>query len=383
MDNNNLKINERYCPSDMAFAIIVKIFQVLFSFKETDHIMSLGLIYDQVYLEHDTGNHVENTRRLTTTMSLIEESGLKDKLVFISPRPATLDELSLVHAREYISKIESIAKRGGGPLDPDTWASSGSYNAAIYAAGGVITAVDAVMTKQVDTSFAMVRPPGHHATCWQAMGFCLFNNIAVAARYALANFDINRVLIVDFDVHHGNGTQDAFYADPHVLYFSTHQYPLYPGTGSINETGTREGAGFTVNVPLIAGWGDEEYQAAFEDILAPVARRFEPQLILVSAGYDAHWADNISSMQVSVSGFARMVEITKILADTLCQGKLVFALEGGYHYDALASSIAATLNMLLGNPEVDDPLGKQQEKPKSQNIDDLVETIKDKHELKF
>jgi len=345
--------------------------------------MTVGFIYDQVYLEHDTDNHVENARRLSTTISFIEESELKDKLVFLSPRSATVDELSLVHAREYISKIENICRRGGGLLDPDTIASPGSYNAAIHAAGGVITAVDAVMNKEVNTAFAMVRPPGHHATCWQAMGFCLFNNIAVAAKYALANFDINRVLIVDFDVHHGNGTQDAFYADPNVLYFSTHQYPLYPGTGSINETGTREGAGFTVNVPLIAGWGDEEYQAAFEDILAPVARRFEPQFILVSAGYDAHWADNISSMQVSVPGFARMVEIIKILADTLCQGNLVFTLEGGYHYNALASSIAATLNMLLGNTEVDDPLGKQQTKQRSQNVDDLIETIKDKHQLKF
>lgn len=342
----------------------------------------VGLVYDPVYLEHETGNHVENIQRLTTTVALLEESQLKDKLVLLLPRPATTDELSKVHAKEYIAQVEQKCASGGGWLDPDTMVSPGSYKAAIYAAGGVLVAVDAVMSKRVHHALALVRPPGHHATCWHAMGFCLFNNVAVAAKYALSHYELERVLIIDFDVHHGNGTQDTFYADSNVLFFSTHQYPFYPGTGSIDETGAREGEGFTVNVPMIAGWGDKEYESIFEDILAPLAMRFQPQLILVSAGYDAHWADNIALMKVSVSGFARLVEIIKVLADTLCQGNLVFTLEGGYHHQALSSSIAASLNILLGNKDITDPLGKQELTTRPANLDSLIKTIKDRHQLK-
>ena len=342
----------------------------------------VGLVYDPVYLEHDTGTHVENIQRLTTTLELLKENRLEDNLIALSPRAATIDELSKVHAKEYISQVEQKCKNGGGWFDPDTVASINSYQAATFAAGGVITAVDAVMTKDVDSAFALVRPPGHHATCWHAMGFCLFNNIAVAAKYALANYEIQRVLIVDFDVHHGNGTQDIFIADRNVLYFSIHQYPFYPGTGNADEVGIRDGEGFTVNIPMIAGWGDDEYQAAFEDVLAPIALRFQPQLILVSAGYDAHWADSIAMMQLSVTGFARLIEIIKLLSTTLCQGNVVFALEGGYHLQALSASIAATLNVLLdNNNEISDPLGKPSSYTRSSNFDSFIKTIKDRHQI--
>jgi acetoin utilization deacetylase AcuC-like enzyme len=343
--------------------------------------MRVGLIYDPVYLEHDTGTHVENSRRLITTMSHLEETHLKDKLVLLSPRAATVEELSAVHAPEYIARIQNQTERGGGWLDPDTVTSPGSYNAAVYAAGGALTALDAVMNRQVNSAFALVRPPGHHATCWQAMGFCIFNNIAVAAKYALANFDIKRILIIDFDVHHGNGTQDTFYADQHVLYFSTHEYPFYPGTGSIDETGARDGEGFTVNVPLLAGWGDDEYQTVFEDVLAPVAKRFEPQLMMVSAGYDAHWADSLASMQLSVSGFARLTEIIKTLADMLCQGHMVFMLEGGYHLEALPLSVAATLDVLRGNSQISDPLGKQEARSRPVSFDNFIKMVKEIHQI--
>jgi acetoin utilization deacetylase AcuC-like enzyme len=343
--------------------------------------MRVGLIYDPVYLEHDTGTHVENSRRLITTMSHLEETHLKDKLVLLSPRAATVEELSAVHAPEYIARIQNQTERGGGWLDPDTVTSPGSYNAAVYAAGGALTALDAVMNRQVNSAFALVRPPGHHATCWQAMGFCIFNNIAVAAKYALANFDIKRILIIDFDVHHGNGTQDTFYADQHVLYFSTHEYPFYPGTGSIDETGARDGEGFTVNVPLLAGWGDDEYQTVFEDVLAPVAKRFEPQLMMVSAGYDAHWADSLASMQLSVSGFARLTEIIKTLADMLCQGRMVFMLEGGYHLEALPLSVAATLDVLRGNSQISDPLGKQEARARPVSFDNFIKMVKEIHQI--
>ncbi len=344
-------------------------------------VMRVGLIYDPVYLEHDTGTHVENSQRLTATMALLEETHLKDKLVLLPPRAATIQEIAAVHAPEYISQIQSKSERGGGWLDPDTIMSPGSYNAAVFAAGGTLTALDAVMNKQVSSAFALVRPPGHHATCWQAMGFCIFNNIAIAAKYALANFDIKRILIIDFDVHHGNGTQDTFYANRHVLYFSTHEYPFYPGTGSIDETGARDGEGFTVNVPLISGWGDDEYQKVFEDVLAPIAKRFEPQLMMVSAGYDAHWADNLASMQVSVSGFARLAEIIKTLADMLCQGRMVFVLEGGYHLEALSLSVAATLDILRGNRQISDPLGKQHTRSRPISFDNFIKMVKEIHQI--
>jgi acetoin utilization deacetylase AcuC-like enzyme len=343
--------------------------------------MRVGIVSDPVYLEHDTGTHIENKNRLTSILHDLEEYNLNDKLVHLPPRAATVDEIATVHAQEYIMHVQKKAENGGGWLDPDTIVSKGSYNTALYAAGGVITATEAVLNQQVKTAFALVRPPGHHATCWQAMGFCLFNNIAIATKYALANLNIGKILIVDFDVHHGNGTQDTFYADPNVLYFSTHQYPFYPGSGRMDETGTREGKGFTVNVPLVGGCGDREYQAVFEDILAPVAWRFKPELIMVSAGYDAHWADHISSMQLSVPGFVRLAEILIILANKLCKGKLVFTLEGGYNYQALSASIVSTLNKLLGSQEIFDPLGKKPEKVDHKSFDKLVNLIKHIHKL--
>jgi acetoin utilization deacetylase AcuC-like enzyme len=341
----------------------------------------VGVIYDPVYLEHDTGAHVENAERLTTTLSLIEKDGFRDKFTWLPPRPATVEEISKVHSKEYINQIEQKCMSGGGWLDGDTIVSTNSYKAAIYAVGAGLTAVDAVMSNRVDSAFALVRPPGHHATCWQAMGFCVFNNVAIAAKYALSNYSLDRVIIIDFDVHHGNGTQDAFYGDPNVLYFSTHQYPLYPGTGSLNETGAREGNGFTVNVPILVGWGDREYEAVFEDILAPVAMRYKPQLILVSAGYDAHWADSIAQMNMSVSGYARLTEIIRVLSNALCPGKLIFSLEGGYHYQALSSSIVASLNILLGNSEYDDPLGKKETKTKPIDLESFIELLKNKHNI--
>jgi len=342
--------------------------------------MKVGLVYDPIYLEHDTGDHVENSRRLVAVMSYLKETGIEEKLTCLPPRPALVEELEMIHTPEYISYVKSKAEKGGGWLDPDTVMSPKSYEAALYAVGGFMMAVEAVMKGEVDNAFALVRPPGHHAIHDRAMGFCIFNNVAIATKFALSKFSINRVLIADFDVHHGNGTQDAFYADPTVLYCSTHQYPFYPGTGWMDETGTGEGEGTTVNFPMAAGWGDEEYLRAFNEVLVPVARRFQPQLILVSAGFDAHWADQLAMMRVSVKGFAQMVMILKELAAELCQGRLVFTLEGGYNLQVVASSIKATLDVLLGNSEVDDPLGEAEMK-KPEGFDEHIEAIKRIHHL--
>ncbi|MEE8471433.1 MAG: histone deacetylase [Dehalococcoidia bacterium] len=344
--------------------------------------MTVGFVYDPIYLKHDTGTHVENSRRLAVTIDLLEQSQLLDQLNTLSPRAASPDEISLVHSDYHISRVQSFSSRGGGWLDGDTFASPDSYHVALHAAGGVLRGVDAVMTGEVNHAFALVRPPGHHATTDQAMGFCLFNNIAVAAKYALKNHGLERVLIVDFDVHHGNGTEEVFYSDPEVLYFSTHQYPHYPGTGDIGDDGSGEGKGATVNVPLPACCGDSEYCRAYEEILVPVARRFKPQLILASAGYDLHWADQLSMMQVTVDGFASIVGIIKDLADELCQGKLVMSLEGGYHLKALSLSIGATLEVLLGAPRSADPLGKPEGSSMPVNIDSLLEQVAARHGLK-
>ncbi|HJX69779.1 MAG TPA: histone deacetylase [Dehalococcoidia bacterium] len=343
--------------------------------------MKVGLVYDPIYLKHDTGHHVENARRLEETVALLEKSGVKQQLIQVHPEPASVEDLSLVHSIEYISQVESAARAGGGWLDADTLMSPASYEVALYAAGGIIKATEAVMKGEVDSAFALVRPPGHHAIRGRAMGFCLFNNIVIATKRIMKDYQLERILIVDFDVHHGNGTQEAFYHDSEVLYFSTHQYPFYPGTGSIGEVGGGEGEGTTVNVPLPAWCGDEEYLQVFQQILVPIAHRFQPQLILVSAGYDPHWADQISLMQVSITGFAQMVSILKGLALELCQGRLVFTLEGGYNTSALAYSIKATLEVLLGKAEVDDPLGKPTYSRGTPEIKEIIQQVKRVHSL--
>jgi len=344
--------------------------------------MKTGLVYDPIYLKHDTGAHVENSQRLVATMALLEESKLLDKLTIISPRAATHEELSLVHSDHHISRVQSTSARGGGWLDGDTFASPDSYEVALYAAGGALNAVDAVMKGEVSNAFALVRPPGHHATRDQAMGFCLFNNIAIAAKYAIEKYNVECILIADFDVHHGNATEDTFYSDPNVLYFSTHQYPHYPGTGAITDDGEGEGKGANVNVPMPAYCGDAEYLRVYNEILAPIARRFKPQLMLASAGYDAHWADMLSMMELSVEGYGDIVAVIKRLAEELCQGKLLISLEGGYHLKAMPLSLRATLEVLSESPRSPDPIGKPPGDMKPYNMDSLLEQVAARHGLR-
>lgn len=320
--------------------------------------MAVGYLYDPIYLKHDIGEHVENSRRLIAIMAALKESGLLDKMVAVPSRDATEAELTAIHSREHVELIQSVSRIGGAWLDGDTYADADSYQVALRAAGGVMNGVDAVMKGEVNHVFALVRPPGHHATRLHAMGFCLFNNVAVASRYALDHHRLSRVLIADFDVHHGNGTQDIFYDEPRVFYFSSHQYPHYPGTGSAGERGVGEAIGTTLNAPLPAYAGDEEYLQVYREKLVPAARQYKPEMILVSAGYDAHWADPLSAMQLTVGGFAEIAKILKGLADELCQGRMVLSLEGGYHLQALAHSVRATFEVLLGLPVSADPLGK-------------------------
>jgi len=315
--------------------------------------VKVGAVYDTVYLEHDTGEHTENRQRLEAIVLRLKETGLWERLVHIVPRPATFEELRRVHSERHIRYVRDLADSGGGQIDADTVVSLHSYEAALYAAGGVESAVEAVTDGEVASAFALVRPPGHHATRDQAMGFCLFNNVAVAAAHALDKYKLERVLILDFDVHHGNGTQDIFADEPRVNYISVHQSPLYPGSGNMEE----RGAGNIFNVPLPPGCGDGEYAGVYDEIVMPLGRRFNPQLILVSAGFDAYWSDDIASMCLSTSGYSQITHRIKALAQECCGGKVVFSLEGGYNLEALAGSVEAVFGVLLGNEKIEDSLG--------------------------
>ena len=341
----------------------------------------VGYVYDPIYLQHDTGYHVESSARLTTTMTYLEKTGVLAELEAIKPRAATVEEIATVHERQYIAYIEYVARKGGAWLEVDTKMSPQSYDAAIYAAGGNISAVNAVMEGKVNSVFALVRPPGHHAIFDRALGFCIFNNIAIAAKYTLAKYTLDRIAIIDFDVHHGNGTQDAFYDNRRVLYVSTHQYPHYPGSGNAEDIGSGEGKGTILNVPLPASCGDTEYRTVFEKIIVPVIHRYNPQLILVSAGYDIHWADELSQMQMTTTGIAGLVKIIKQLADELCQGRLVLTLEGGYNLEALSTSIKATFDVLLGKPNIEDKLGPPKRRYSNPDIVPLLKKLKVIHQL--
>ncbi|MGB5156906.1 histone deacetylase family protein [Desulfobacterium sp. N47] len=311
--------------------------------------LKTGIIKDPLYLEHTADDyHPESPHRLETIYSMLEEKDMAGKFVAIKPREATREELGYIHTAEYISRVASTKTRSKVMLDPDTYTSPGSWEAAILAAGGVLELIDNLMEKKIDNGFAFLRPPGHHAEADRAMGFCLFNNIAIGAKYAIEKYNLDRILIIDWDIHHGNGTQRSFYNDPQVLYFSTHQYPYYPGTGGVNELGEGKGKGFTINIPLSSGVGDDEYAGIFMEILKPVAFEFKPQLILVSAGFDIYIDDPLGGMEITPEGFARLAKIILELADTICEGKVLFILEGGYSLKGLHDSVKAVLLELSG-----------------------------------
>lgn len=302
-------------------------------------------VFSPEFLEHNSGlSHPECPARLSSILSHLIQKGLTQKLRALEAIPVTDDELSKAHTRRHIATLSRSEEKW---FDPDTFCGSGTPRIARLAAGAVLAATRAVMNGEFRNAFCAVRPPGHHATAERAMGFCYFNNVAVAAANVVASNPSLRVLILDWDVHHGNGTQAIFYESDAVLYASTHQYPFYPGTGAANETGRGAGRGYTINKPLAAGAGDREFLDAISSILDESLAMMTPDLIMISAGFDAHRADPLAGLNVSVEGFSEATRRVCAFADAHCQGRLVSLLEGGYNLDALGDSVATHVAVLV------------------------------------
>ncbi len=313
-----------------------------------------AIVEDPRYYEHrGPAGHPERPERLAPVRAAI--AAREPAFEALAPRPASPEEILRVHTRDHLEHIAATARRPPLHLDPDTYVSPQSFEVALLAAGGSVELVRRVARGELHNGFAAVRPPGHHAEAGRAMGFCLFNNVAIAARALQAEEAVERVLILDWDVHHGNGTQHHFEEDPSVLYASTHQFPFYPGTGDAGEAGRGRGEGSTLNIPLPAGCGDAEYKGALQRILVPVVQAFRPEMILVSCGFDAHRDDPLGGMRVTREGYRAMARIVRALAEELCGGRLAYVLEGGYAASGLEEGTDAVLDTLLDSGPIQPP----------------------------
>jgi acetoin utilization deacetylase AcuC-like enzyme len=310
--------------------------------------LGVSFIYDSKYLKHDTGLHPENARRLEVILrALDQDESLSRKLRRTVPQPARNKDIARCHREDLIYEIESLCQIGERHVDVDTCISPESFEVARLAAGAALAAVDAAMREEGGRAFGLIRPPGHHATISTAMGFCLFNNAAIGARYAQAKYGVERVLIIDWDVHHGNGTQEIFWEDPTVFYFSTHQYPYYPGTGSSDERGGGRGEGFTLNIPLSAGTPARDHRQAFTDALHEIERKFPPDLIIISAGFDSRRGDPLGGLMLEDSDFAEMTKEVLRIAEKHGSGRVIGLLEGGYNLDLLGNSVKSHISALV------------------------------------
>jgi acetoin utilization deacetylase AcuC-like enzyme len=319
-----------------------------------------AVVFSNIFTKHNPGrDHPESARRVTAVMGEIENRKVEfdARLQFVQPKKANIKDVELVHATEYIRLVEAVCRAGGGPLDSeDTVASPNSFEVALYAVGGTLKAVNLVMERKFENAFALVRPPGHHAERFRALGFCIFNNVAIAAQYLIEKHKLNRVLILDVDAHHGNGTQRKFYETDKVLYMSLHEDPTdFPGTGFIDEVGKGEGAGYSVNIPLPYGTGDHVYLRAFREIVKPIVRQFKPEFILVSSGFDSHYLDSIGNLSLSAKCLQEVFETIRGLASTLCDGRLLSVLEGGYNVKTMGPlTVTAIAKMSLTNLRVEE-----------------------------
>jgi len=310
------------------------------------------------FIEHDLPQHPEHAGRIQAIWEQLGAQSLAEQLLRIQPSPASSDQILAAHSPTQLERLMNISHQGRMVrIDADTYALPVSPEIARLAAGAAVSAVDLIAEKRADNALALVRPPGHHATKDWQMGFCLLNNIAIAARHAQAQHQYEKVLIIDYDVHHGNGTQDIFYADPSVLFISIHQSPLYPGGGTFDETGAGAGCGSTINLPLPSGHGDASYRRAFQEVVRPAAERFAPQLLLVSLGFDAHWVDPLAGMALSLAGYDQLARECLRMAKELCGGRIVFVMEGGYDLQALAHGWCNIVRALTGVEGLSDPYG--------------------------
>lgn len=303
--------------------------------------MKTAIVHHPIYKKHDTGfGHPETSSRYEVIMKALRESPVFGNLLEILADRASQSIIQAVHTKDHFRHVEHVVAEGLGYLDEDTVVSMHSFDAALYAAGGVCNAIDAVMLGEVQNAFVAARPPGHHATAHNAMGFCLFNNVAVGARYAQSRYEqIEKVAIIDWDVHHGNGTQAIFYDDPTVFFFSIHQYPWYPGTGSRGETGYGRGKGLTLNIPVRAGTPAKEHRQMFDAAISEISSKFNPDLIIISAGFDAHSADPLGQLKLEDADFVQMTKVIKQWAEQACQGRVVSVLEGGYNLKTLGDTV--------------------------------------------
>ncbi len=309
-------------------------------------ISSVGLFYHPLFLKHLTGfNHPERPERLSSVLTLLEKEKVFSKVKLLEPEPASFSELTKVHSVNYLNYLKEATQKAGY-LDADTVVSPDSFEAACLASGAVISAVDKILDGEIEKAFCLVRPPGHHALSERAMGFCLLNNLAIGAKHALEERKLRKIFIFDWDAHHGNGLQDIFYDDSSVLYISIHQSPLYPGTGNFNEIGEGGGKGFTINISVPPGSGDDFYLYIFKRIVVPIVNEFSPDLIMVAAGYDGHFADYLSQLNLTIKGYTEMTKEICVLASKNCDGRVLFSLEGGYNLEALSHAVLATLNVM-------------------------------------
>lgn len=334
------------------------------------------------FVEHDHPGHAENAHRIRACWRELAESGLLPRMLSITPEPAQDNDLLRAHEESYLRQLALLSQQDPARrflLDSDTYASAVSPDIARLAAGAAIGAVTAIQLNRAQRALVLARPPGHHARPMNAMGFCLLGNAAIAALHAVAEWGLERVLVIDYDVHHGNGTQEMLYENDRILFLSVHQSPFYPGTGLLQEIGAGSGQGYTINAPLPLGHGDDSYRKLFDAVLLPAARRFKPQLVLVSAGFDAHWQDPLARMNLSLRGYDALARSLITLADECCQGKIIFTLEGGYDTRVLALGVHNLTHALLGDDDCHDPIGPAPQT--SPAIDSILRSLCQIHEI--
>lgn len=304
----------------------------------------IALIYHNDYLIHTDAGHPERKERLDYIIDKLQGEEVRDEHIIIEPEKATVEDIALIHDISYIQSIKEACDRNDGFLDMDTYIVPESYEVALRSAGGALRCLTEIMKGNYNKAFSIGRPPGHHAERSRAMGFCLFNNIAIAAQAAKERYGLERIAIIDWDVHHGNGTQHSFEDDNRVLFFSVHQSPAYPGTGNAKEVGKEKGEGYTINVPLPGGCGDDDYRYVFNEIVVPVLKEYQPQIIMVSAGQDAYHKDMLAGMNLTLQGYYDMAYIISELAAELCDNRVLACMEGGYHLDGQANAVISALN---------------------------------------